>query len=349
MVEYRRSAAIRRVKKVLMAQDRNFRAERQAFVTYPNRLPQGFAPALALSFVLFASSIYPVLAQNQGGTEGESPPEGTLDMVLLLDKSLSMAPFFDSVKAYVAGQVLGPVLVKGDRLVVEAVYGRVERLFAGTIGSEADKAAAIRAVRAAAADGRYTDLGAALDAAKRDVEAYGEPSRPKYVLLVTDERQEAPPSSAYQAKDYKLRHPSLEYIKRQDLGRFRAITVGIGVGPKVEAAATSLVKYLSEAPARGLGTAKSGGGSTGAGAGGAGSPAAAATSGSAAATTTAAGAAENAPAAAATTAGGTNSAANDGAKPWPWIVGAALLALAIAAIALLKSKKEPDKESHEAR
>jgi hypothetical protein len=171
-------------------------------------------------------------------------------MILLLDKSLSMAPYFAEVKAYVATQVIEPTLVPGDRLIVELVYGKVERLLTTRIGSEAEKAAAIRALRSVRADGHYTDLGRALDAAKKDLDELGQAERPKYVLLVTDERQEAPKGSPYAAPDYKLRHPSLEYIKRLDLGRFRVITVGLQVKPKVEKAAPAVMQLLMDAPLR---------------------------------------------------------------------------------------------------
>jgi len=175
---------------------------------------------------------------------------GFLDMILLIDKSLSMAPFFDEAKSYVAGTVIGPILVPGDRLIVETVYGKVDRLTSTGIGSEADKAKAIRAIRDLKANGRFTDLGAALDAAKRDLDELGQLDRPKYVLLITDERQEAPKSSPYQASDYKLKHPSLEYIKRVDLGKFRAITVGLQVGAKVEKNAPAVMKFLMDPPLR---------------------------------------------------------------------------------------------------
>ena len=56
-------------------------------------------------------------------------------MVLLIDKSLSMAPFFEEVKAYAAQKVLEPILVPGDRLIIETVYGRVERLFSASISA----------------------------------------------------------------------------------------------------------------------------------------------------------------------------------------------------------------------
>lgn len=171
-------------------------------------------------------------------------------MILLLDKSLSMAPFFGEVKEYAAGKVLGPILLPGDRLIVELVYGKVQRLMSLDIGSEADKAKAIRAIRSVVADGRFTDLGAALDAAKRDLDQLGQTERPKYVLLLTDERQEAPKGSPYQAADYKLKHPYLEYIKRLDLGKFRAITVGLQVGAMVEKTAPSVLELLKDPPNR---------------------------------------------------------------------------------------------------
>jgi hypothetical protein len=175
---------------------------------------------------------------------------GSLDVILLLDKSLSMAPFFDEVKSYVAGKVLGPILVPGDRLIVELVYGRVERLVTTTIGSDADLAKVIRSIRAVKANGRFTDLGAGLDAAKKDLDELGQPDRPKYVLLISDERQEAPKGSPYQATNFKLNHPSLEYVKRVDLGKFRAITVGIQVGQKVAQTAPEVMQFLLEPPLR---------------------------------------------------------------------------------------------------
>jgi hypothetical protein len=186
-------------------------------------------------------------APTVGGGELKS---GFLDMILLLDKSLSMAPFFEEAKTYVAGTIIGPILVPGDRLIVETVYGKIDRLISTGIGSEEDKAKAIRAIRVVEANGRFTDLGAALDAAKRDLDELGQLDRPKYVLLITDERQEAPPGSRYKSADYKLKHPSLEYIKRVDLGKFRAITVGLQVGAKVEKNAPAVMKFLLDPPIR---------------------------------------------------------------------------------------------------
>jgi hypothetical protein len=278
-------------------------------------------------------------------------------MVLLFDKSLSMAPFFGEAKSYVAGEVLGPILIPGDRLVIELVYGKVERLWSGTIETEADKAAAIRKIRTVVADGRFTDLGAALDAAKRDIDELGMPDRPKYVLLVTDEKQEAPPGSPYKANDNKLRHPFLDYVKKKDLGKFRAITVGIGVEAKVEAAAPQVMKFLSEPPARGsLGTmpaeesSANPSSSQAAGkAAQAGAASGAGVKGSGAAAGTAAGAAGAPPASAAFAVPG--SQAQGAASAWILPAGAGLLVLAIGAFVLLqlkKGKSSPKKDPHDA-
>ena len=186
-------------------------------------------------------------AQAQPG----EPRSGSLDMILLIDKSLSMAPFYEEARTFVAGKVIGPILVPGDRLIVETVYGKTDRLISTDIGSEEDKAKAIRAIRSIKANGRFTDLGAALDKAKRDLDELGQPDRPKYVLLITDERQEAPRGSPYQAIDHKLKHPSLEYVKRVDLGKFRAITVGLQVGAKVAQNAPAVMQLLMDPPLRG--------------------------------------------------------------------------------------------------
>jgi hypothetical protein len=233
-----------------------------------NHRPQRLAFLVLLSVVSFqllpAQSGKPAATEAKGGEQRE----GALDMVLLLDKSLSMAPFFDKAKAYAAGTLIGPILVPGDRLIVETVYGKVDRLITATIASEDDKAKAIRAIRSVKANGRFTDLGAALDAAKRDLDELGKPERPKYVVLISDERQEAPKGSPYQAPDYKLKHPSLEYVKKVDLGKFRAITVGLQVGTKVSATAPVMMQLLMDPPVRAGTIGAAGGGQGSAAAGG---------------------------------------------------------------------------------
>lgn len=305
-------------------------------------------------------------AQTAGGTipVADSSSEhrsAGLDVVILLDKSLSMAPFFSQVKAYVAGKVLEPILIPGDRLILDAFYGKVDRLYDGTIRSEADKAAAIRTLRAVKADGRFTDIGSALDAAQQDLNELGKPDRPKYVLLITDEQQEAPPESPYAVKNYRLDHPALQYVKRVDLGRFRAITVGFGVGAKVDAATPEVMKLLTEVPTDRMDGSSSGSSSATGGGGvanvqaGTGSSSAAYSPGYSTAEKPAAGSNAAGSNAAGSNTAGSNTAERGSAMPVsPAIVWSALavllLALAGATRLLLKSigsKKKQDGQRRE--
>ncbi|HTX71401.1 MAG TPA: vWA domain-containing protein [Rectinemataceae bacterium] len=295
----------------------------------PHRLLSTLLSVLFLSFLLASSQAQTTPGQSETRTGG-------LDVVLLLDKSLSMAPYFDQVKAYVAGRVLEPILVPGDRLILETFYGKVDRLFGGPIATEQDKAAAIRELRSVKADGRFTDIGAALDAAQRDLTELGQPDRPKYVLLITDERQEAPAGSPYVSPNHKLSHPALQYMKRVDLGKFRAITVGFGVGAKVDATAPQVMRLLTEAPPSAA-AGPAAGGSPGAAAGGAGQSSGAAPGGD--------GAAGGSPGLAATaaTGGGTGIPGLPAFILW---IGLAvlLLLLGLGTLLILRSRKPQDRD-----
>lgn len=182
---------------------------------------------------------------------GAQEARGTnIDVVLLVDKSLSMVGAVAAAKRYAAGQIIGPVLVPGDRLIIETFYGKIDRLYGGTIRSEEDKSAIVRSLNALVANGRFTDIGLALDRAREDIAELGAPERPKYVLLLTDERQEAPAGTKYFSPTYTLDHPALKYVKRVDLGSFRAITVGLDVGEKIDAATPGVMRLLTDPPPR---------------------------------------------------------------------------------------------------
>lgn len=183
------------------------------------------------------------------GIAAEDRP-GTIDEILLIDKSLSMRGSIEAAKALAEKELVSSILVPGDRLVVEVFYGKIERLFAGTIRSAADKEEAIRRIAGIRADGAYTDIGAVLDRAGEDLVELDAPERPKYVVLLTDERQEAPPGSPYVSPDYRLRHPALTYVRRIDKGGFHEIVVGLDVARRIAEAAPSIMQILSDPPAR---------------------------------------------------------------------------------------------------
>jgi hypothetical protein len=161
-----------------------------------------------------------------------------------------MAGAIDDLKSYLASQLIGPLVLPGDRVYVLTFYGKTEKLWYGTISNESDKASLIRSLHAIKSDGRFTDIGNALDSVNSILEELATPERPKYILLFTDERQEAPGGTKYYSADYIPRHPYLDYIKKQDLGKFRKITIGPGIREKVEASTQTWLKILSDPPER---------------------------------------------------------------------------------------------------
>jgi hypothetical protein len=173
---------------------------------------------------------------------------GGIDFIILMDTSLSMESSIEAAKRYAAGEIFGRLVEQGDWVALVQFFGKSEAIWKGELTSNADIATVVRSLNLLQANGRYTDIGSALDFVDALVLERGHPERPKYILLLTDERQEAPKDTKYYSQDYSIRHPLLEYVKRVDLGSFRLITVGYGLAAKVEGNARSLVTTLASPP-----------------------------------------------------------------------------------------------------
>lgn len=250
-----------------------------------------------------------------------------VDFVIIVDTSLSMASTIDEAKRYAAGELVGRLVETGDWLCVVKFYEKSEIVWSGDIRADADIAQAVRSLNLLKADGRFTDIGAALDKVDRLLVERGHPERPKYVVLVTDERQEAPKGTAYYSEDYTVVHPALEYVKKIDLGGFRAITIGYGLAAKVEGGTRSLLTTLSSPPEtspRPL-------------AGSAGEANAAGSAASATGNASLSGGAAM------------GSAAGGGAPAWAWIVAAIAAALGLGALLLIARRRRAAKDGNEAR
>lgn len=255
-----------------------------------------------------------------------------VDFVFLVDRSLSMKPVLEEVKRYLAGDVIGPLVVPGDSVTLLAFYGRIERVWQGPIGAEADKAALIRSLHKLIPDGRYTDIGRALDYLDTVLSELDAPDRFKYILLLTDERQEAPPDSKYQSRDYTIAHRYLTYVNRRDFGTFRAITIGLGLDDRIAATAESLASFLRNPPDR---TDRPLPGSQGEGSGGSGTDSSAPSAGSGPGSS------------AAGTAAGSGTGSGGGGFPWLLAAmgaGVAALAVLVLLVRARAGKKEPEKK-----
>lgn len=173
-----------------------------------------------------------------------------VDFFLLVDTSLSMVEAMDSARNYAASEIVGRLVIPGDWVSVYRFYGKTEEVWSGDIADESAKAQLVRSLHNLQADGRFTDIGSALDNLENLVRARGKPERPKYLLLVTDEKQEAPPGTKYYSSDYSIEHPMLEYVRKTDMGSYRVITIGYNIASKIEGHLGSIMTFLSDPPER---------------------------------------------------------------------------------------------------
>src|SRR5579864_8154337 len=114
-----------------------------------------------------------------------------IDVIIALDKSLSMVDKEAAVKDWVATSIVDKLLIPGDYIVVVAFYGKADVIISQAVTGDADKKAIRDTISQISGNGRFTDIGNALDVLKEQVASRESDGRGKYVLLLTDGIQEA--------------------------------------------------------------------------------------------------------------------------------------------------------------
>jgi Mg-chelatase subunit ChlD len=163
-----------------------------------------------------------------------------IDVIIALDKSLSMEHKVDAVKAWVNSYLIDQLLIKGDYFIVVGFYGKTEVLISQELTGDADRMAFKKTISQIRGNGRFTDIGNALDAVKEQAAIREKDGREKYVLLLTDGIQEAPPTSRYYSKDGKFNHEFLANTKTIQEKGWKIMILGIGT----DTAAKDLAKEL---------------------------------------------------------------------------------------------------------
>jgi Mg-chelatase subunit ChlD len=174
-----------------------------------------FLAALALCAVL----VPPVLADSR---------KDNIDVIIALDKSLSMENKIGGVREWVNSSIIDQLLIPGDTLVVVAFYGKADVIISQTVKDDADKKALQTIISKIRGNGRFTDIGNALDVLRAQVTARQSDGREKYILLLTDGIQEAPPGSKYFSKDGKFNHEFLANTKTIQEKGWKIMILGIG-------------------------------------------------------------------------------------------------------------------------
>lgn len=174
-----------------------------------------------------------------------------IDILILLDRSKSMAEGgkLAQTRDWLTSSFIGPLVIPGDSITLISFYGKTKTVWDAPISSENDKKNLIRLIAGLKANGRFTDIGNALDVLKTRLEAFPKnDGRFKYIIMVTDEIQEAPPESRYFSKDGSFSHSFLTYTRKEAHGSWKVVTLGIGLDEKVSKSMQEVLPVLDEMP-----------------------------------------------------------------------------------------------------
>ncbi len=189
-------------------------------------------------FFLISLVLTLLLPFQAAADEREEP----IDVIIALDKSKSMAENekIEAVIEYVNSYIIDELLIEGDFFLVVAFYGQTEVPVSITISGPEDKERAKQIIGSLLADGVYTDIGNALDVLGEQVDRYAHADRKKFLLLITDGIQEAPPESEYYSPDGSFNHAFLENTKVIQKKGWKVHILGIGTHEQAEELAEEL-------------------------------------------------------------------------------------------------------------
>jgi hypothetical protein len=174
------------------------------------------------------------------GDEREEP----VDIIIALDKSLSMEEEIEAVKEYVNTRIVDDVLQNGDFFLVIAFFGKAPVVISDFVKGQEHKEEIKRTISALAADGDWTDIGNALDKLKEEVEKHSSRNRRKTLLLITDGKHEPPPDSKYYSKDGTVSHEYLEVTSETQKEGWKIIVLGLGTESARELAEDLAADYI---------------------------------------------------------------------------------------------------------
>lgn len=150
------------------------------------------------------------------------------DVILLIDVSNSMHRVFTDVQNYFIDELVGKKIIVGDNLFIIKFYGKTEAVYNKKIESEADLDNVKNIIKHIRATGPYTDIGNALDVLKSEMSKRTDLNKEKYVLLLSDGYQEAPPGSKYYAKAGEISHDLLKNAQTFDRKGWKIQVLSIG-------------------------------------------------------------------------------------------------------------------------
>ncbi|MBN2736872.1 MAG: VWA domain-containing protein [Spirochaetales bacterium] len=159
-------------------------------------------------FILFSLLIIVLGALTTWGDQREPK-----DIIVALDRSLSMEEEIEEVKRYVNTYIIDKTLIDGDYFLLLTFFRNAELAAATTVQGMASKEALKEQVDQIKATGQFTDIGNVLDRLGDEMLERINNGRNKSFLLITDGINEPPPTSDYYTADGVLKH---EYLDKLD-------------------------------------------------------------------------------------------------------------------------------------
>jgi hypothetical protein len=153
-------------------------------------------------FIMIVSPQMKLSAEDVHSDKRETP----IDLIIALDKSLSMEEEIEAVKEWLTTYIVEERLIVGDYFLLIPFYRKSEVSIARTIYTDQDKEEIKRVIAGISADGSWTDIGNAFDRLGDELRERYNNNRKKSFLIVTDGINEPPPSSKYFRPDRKLVH-----------------------------------------------------------------------------------------------------------------------------------------------
>lgn len=164
-----------------------------------------------------------------------------LDLILLVDKSLSMENTLEDVKLFINKTIFDHIFIPGDTLSLILFYGKQE-LVGLKVATESPEFLQLKkSLALVKADGLYTDIGTALDFTHELSEKhFNDPTSRTHFVLLTDGVQESPPGSSYQGPKGTINHRFLDSAKKIERKGWKVQILGIGTETMAEELADDL-------------------------------------------------------------------------------------------------------------
>lgn len=158
-----------------------------------------------------------------------------VDIFLMIDKSLSMAEEskFGSMHRWVRDELISQMVIAEDNVIIYSFYEKPELLLDLQVKNEKDRNKIIEVIDNITPDGKYTDIGRALDTIQHALNKSKKNGRHKILILLTDLKQDAPWTSKYSGKQESFKSPYLAEARIIQHDKWYEITLDMDIQDRV--------------------------------------------------------------------------------------------------------------------